>query len=369
MEVSHVSNLSCFEINSYKGKYQVEFESNFLESLSCLDLEQCFFIIDKNIKHIYQAALSEIISKARVLEIDANESSKSLEKIPNYVQYLVENNIKRGQCLVAIGGGITQDICCFLSTNLFRGLDWIFYPTTLLAQADSCIGSKSSINCLSIKNIMGSFNPPKKVLMNTAFLDSLEQKDIFSGIGEIIKAHAIDGLDQVVKIQNAYQEMLMDFKVLEQFIYQSMMIKKRFIEVDEFDQGIRNIFNYGHSFGHAIEAATNYDIPHGIAVTMGMDFANYVAYKLGINDGTFYHSMHQLLFENYQYALDVPIDLDRFLNAIAKDKKNTTKDNLTLILPNSQQVLEKMSCPFGQEFKSICNDFLSSKMVELIEES
>ncbi|MAJ81808.1 MAG: 3-dehydroquinate synthase [Legionellales bacterium] len=368
MEVLHVSNVNDFEIIASKRKYQVVFEPDFLKSLQGLDLEQCFFIIDKNVKHIYQEQLSRIILSARVLEIDANELSKSLESIPNYVQYLVENNIKRGQLLVAIGGGVTQDICCFLSTNLFRGLDWIFYPTTLLAQADSCIGSKSSINCLSIKNIMGSFNPPNKVYMNRAFLNSLEQKDIFSGIGEIIKAHAIDSLDQVAKIKNAYQEMLIDFKVLEKFIYQSMMIKKRFIEVDEFDQGIRNIFNYGHSFGHAIEAATNYEIPHGIAVTMGMDFANYVAYRIGINDGTFYRSMHQLLFENYQYSLDVPIDLDRFLNAIAKDKKNTTKDKLTLILPNHKQALEKVSCLFGEDFKAICNDFLCSKMVELIEE-
>ena len=94
--------------------------------------------------------------------------------------------------MVAIGGGIIQDITCFLASTMMRGLPWIFYPTTLLAQSDSCIGSKSSINSGEVKNILGTFTPPNKVIIDINFLKSLEEKDILSGIGEMIKVHAIN---------------------------------------------------------------------------------------------------------------------------------------------------------------------------------
>ena len=193
--------------------------------------------------------------------------------------------------------------------------------------------------------------------MNTAFLNSLEQKDIFSGIGEIIKAHAIDSLDQVAKIQNAYQEMLIDFKVLEKFIYQSMMIKKRFIEVDEFDQGIRNIFNYGHSFGHAIEAATNFGIPHGIAITLGMDMANFISSEINLGNRNLFKSSHPILKLNYQGYQGHPIDFEQFRSALQRDKKNK-KHALTLILPNKDNKLEKVFLDKTTEFWNYCKTYL-----------
>ena len=105
---------------------------------------------------------------------------------------MVDKKIRRGQFLIAIGGGIIQDITCFLASTVMRGLPWIFYPTTLLAQSDSCIGSKSSINSGAVKNILGTFTPPKKVVIDVGFLGTLEKKDLFSGIGEMLKVHAID---------------------------------------------------------------------------------------------------------------------------------------------------------------------------------
>lgn len=352
-----------FSIQSYKSEYNVYFEKDFLSYLAQLPIEQCFFVIDRYVLQIYQQFFANYLSGARILEIDATESTKSLEMIPEYVQYLVDHDIKRGQQLIAIGGGITQDICCFLSTNLFRGMQWKFYPTTLLAQADSCIGSKSSINCMGIKNVMGSFNPPDCVFINNQFLGTLDHQDILSGMGEIIKAHAIDGLERVNDVVQRYDVALKEAEVMKDLIYRSLMIKKRFIEEDEFDQGVRNIFNYGHSFGHAIEAATNYAIPHGVAVSIGMDMANFVAKEMKINDGAYYRCMNPLLLKNYRGFAEVSIDKNNFHNAISKDKKNVAKGSLTLILPTQSQKIEKVVVAFDDQFKALCEAFFSMMVV------
>jgi 3-dehydroquinate synthase len=128
----------------------------------------------------------------KVLIIEATEENKSLAQFPAYVDSLFGLNVRRGQKLVAIGGGIIQDITCFLAATMMRGLPWMFYPTTLLAQSDSCIGSKSSINSGEVKNILGTFTPPEQVVIDVDFLKTLEEKDIFSGIGEMIKVHAVE---------------------------------------------------------------------------------------------------------------------------------------------------------------------------------
>jgi 3-dehydroquinate synthase len=234
---------------------------------------------------------------------------------------------------VAIGGGIIQDITCFLATVILRGLPWFFYPTTLLAQADSCIGSKSSINSGKIKNIIGAFTPPNGIVIDVNFLDTLENQEILSGIGEMIKVHAIDSPESFDQIAVDYDRMIQDRSVMEKYIYNSLLIKKRLIELDEFDLGPRNVMNYGHSFGHAIESATNYAIPHGIAVTIGMDMANFISVGLGVSDMGNYRRMHTLLKKNYQTYEDSQIEPEALISALKKDKKNTSLQ-FKLILPD-----------------------------------
>lgn len=124
-----------FNVESHKGTYNVTFTDN-------LDIpveDNQHFIIDNTVAYLYEDKLKEVLDSKSVLFIDATEKNKSLDKFPSYVSHLVENGIRRGHALVAIGGGITQDITCFLAATMLRGLPWTFYPTTLLAQADSCI--------------------------------------------------------------------------------------------------------------------------------------------------------------------------------------------------------------------------------------
>jgi 3-dehydroquinate synthase len=331
MEDSLVSNL--INIISHKGEYVVSFIKNNIKELNSEFTNDNFYIVDKNIATIYGDQLNNILNSDKVLLIEATEVNKSLDKFPTYVDSLVKAKVRRGQNLVAIGGGIIQDITCFLASTMMRGLPWIFYPTTLLAQSDSCIGSKSSINSGEVKNILGTFTPPNKVIIDVNFLKTLEEKDILSGIGEMIKVHAINSPQSFDLFAKSYDHIKNDSLLMENFIHQSLLMKKNLIEIDEFDLGPRNVMNYGHSFGHAIETATNYAIPHGIAVTIGMDIANYVASKLGVSSSSHFERMHDVLDKNCKSYRQVSIDIDLLMIALTKDKKNSATQ-LRLIVPN-----------------------------------
>jgi len=219
-----------------------------------------------------------------------------------------------------------------------RGLPWIFYPTTLLAQSDSCIGSKSSINSGKIKNILGTFSPPKSVVIDVDFLKTLDQRELFSGIGEMIKVHAINSPKSFNLISDRYEDLFLEPAIMEEFIQNSLSMKKKLIEIDEFDQGPRNVMNYGHSFGHAIESVTNYQIPHGIAVTIGMDIANFVAVDLGVSNIDNFERMHNVINKNCETYRHIDIDVSSLLKALSKDKKNSV-DQLRLILPNQDGLI------------------------------
>ena len=140
------------------------------------------------------------------------------------------------------------------------------------------------------------------------------------------------------KISEAYEQILDNPILMEEFIYDSLSMKKKLIELDEFDQGPRNVMNYGHSFGHAIETATNYAIPHGIAVTIGMDIANFVAVELDMTSSSHFERMHEVLDKNCKTYRHVNISVDTLLNALSKDKKNSTTQ-LRLILPDKNRVI------------------------------
>ncbi|GAI32171.1 unnamed protein product, partial [marine sediment metagenome] len=244
---------------------------------------------------------------------------------------LLDNNIKRNNKLIAVGGGIIQDITGFVSSILLRGVEWIFYPTTLLAQSDSCIGSKTSINVDDFKNQLGTFYPPQRIILDVNFLKTLTLTDMKSGLGEIIKVHLLDGEKSLEYINSHYEQAFSDPAVVKDLIFRSLMIKKNIIEKDEFDKDYRNIMNYGHTFGHAIESVSNYEVCHGQAVTMGMDIANYISLKMGMLLDEPHEIMREVLLKNYpDYSLRRE-QLTSFLTALTKDKKNVD-ENLSAIL-------------------------------------
>lgn len=341
-------------IQSHTGPYAVRFFEGFLDDQSALLTGTPHFLVDGNIARIYSDSLHDILARSSTIVIEATEENKSIDKIIPVIERLVASKVRRGHSLVAIGGGIIQDITCFIASVLLRGMNWKFVPTTLLAQADSCIGSKSSINLSVTKNILGTFNPPREIFICTEFIDTLERKDIHSGIGEVLKVHAIDGAESYDRVAADFDRMIVERDILLTYIRRALLIKQRYIEVDEFDRNVRNIFNYGHSFGHAIESATNFYVPHGIAVSMGMDMANGIAVRMGLLSKERYQEMRPALRKNYADYATADISVEPLLDALLKDKKNTSTD-LMLILPNGPEaVIERIAVAPDETFRSHC---------------
>lgn len=348
-------------IQSHKGPYSAHFDPEALDRLNAAVPEDAHFLVDRRVAELYRGRMGNILAHRSVLLIDALESNKSLERMPDYVAHLVGHSLRRDQRLFAIGGGIIQDITCFLAATMLRGVDWVFYPTTLLAQADSCIGSKSSINSGAAKNILGTFTPPREVHISTDFLATLDPRDVRSGVGEMLKVHVIDGPASFDRIAADYPRILAEPAVMMDYIRRSLAVKQRYIEIDEFDQGPRNVFNYGHSFGHAIEAATDFAIPHGIAVTIGMNMANYVSAGLGVGSEEHFRRMRPVMRRNYDGFERHPVPLDRFLKALSQDKKNQGRGSVTLILPDREAHVFKDKYPMDERLATLCRTYLESE--------
>jgi 3-dehydroquinate synthase len=344
-------------IQSHAGPYEAAFDEEALERLDAGPLDGLHLILDDRVADLHRARMPRLLAHASVLRLQAVEPAKSLERMPDYVGHLLARGVRRDHTLVAIGGGVIQDIACFLAANLLRGLAWRFLPTTLLAQADSSIGSKSSINCGAAKNILGTFTPPRLVQISSRFLDTLDERDLRSGVGEMLKVHAIAGPEAFDRLAADYDRLFTERAVMNRYIRASLAIKKPYIEEDEFDRGPRNIFNLGHSFGHAIEAATDFAVPHGIAVTIGVAMALDVARGLGLIGADHVQRMRPVLAANARGFETVPVPLAAFLVALAKDKKNVGQGSVTLILPDAQCRMVKRVVAVDDRFTALCREF------------
>jgi 3-dehydroquinate synthase len=323
---------SDFAVASSQGPYVVRFRDNVLGSWKAS--RPTVALIDEHVLELYGPSFSRDLAALNCVPILAAEETKTLENMPTIVSRLLEAGTRRGSSLLAIGGGITQDIASFLASVMFRGMPWQFIPTTLLAQADSCIGSKSSINASGVKNLLGTFHPPDAIDVDCSVLATLDKTALHSGIGEMLKVHAISGPRDFDRLAENYESLLSDSNVMTKAVHQSLLYKKRLVELDEFDEGPRNVMNYGHSFGHAIETATEYAIPHGVAVSIGMDMANYVAQFLGVTTLTEFERMHPVLRLNSMDFDPVLFEATAVISALQRDKKNSST-HYRLVLPDT----------------------------------
>ena len=253
---------------------------------------------------------------------------------------------KKNMTIISFGGGITQDVTGFLASILYRGVNWIFVPTTLLAEADSCMGSKTSLNHKRFKNLLGGFYPPTTVFINTQFTQTLTEMDFYSGIGEIVKLHLMGGKALVDSIGDDVRTIAMDrtnVTLLNKLVHNSLNVKYSYIKDDEFDTGKRNLLNYGHCFGHALETSSEYKIPHGIAVVIGIIFANIIAEKRGLLAS---EMNKQLRDEILMDCIKCPIEKSFFnreaiLAAMKMDKKRVG-NGLPMIVLQDNLELQKL---------------------------
>lgn len=292
-------------IKSHPENYQVTFEK-FTNTFT----DNHVVLIDKNIQALYS------IQHSKMIVIEANELNKSIETVLYICEELLKFNFDKGHTLIVIGGGIIQDLGAFTAKIFKRGINWIYYPTTLLSQCDSCIGGKTALNFKQYKNQLALFSAPQKVIIDTNFLKTLKPKDIISGYGEIVKLYLIGGNYYIDNIDN------FDFDTT---IYHSLSIKKAVIDADEFEILERKSLNYGHSFGHVIEPLMDYEIPHGEAVMLGIEIINQLFTKS--------KSISNLILKYTNLEKIKNINLDKLISGLKTDKKVTNGVISLIIVP------------------------------------
>ena len=350
-----------FNVKSLINDYSLQFTEDFSRILRDELVEGDVIIIDKNVLNLYSSKIEGILTDINHIAITADEEQKSYLGIVPVIMELIDRNFRKNNKLIAIGGGITQDITAFISSIIYRGVQWLFIPTTLLAQCDSCIGSKTSINFNNYKNQVGNFYPPKKIFIDLIFLDTLPKGDFWSGLGEMCHYYIISGENDFFRFSEEYMKAISDRIVLRGLIARSLEIKKAVIEIDEFDKKERQIFNYGHSFGHAIESLTNYKIPHGIAVSYGIDMANFISVKLGYISSGLRAEVKEVLKHIWSDFPLENISIDKFKSALSKDKKNVGKE-LRLILIKGYGKVFKDSLLMDDKFVSWLQEYFMKEI-------
>ena len=263
------------------------------------------------------------------------EQAKSVQNFQKILNFLADKNFDRTDLIVAVGGGVVGDISGFVASSYLRGIQFIQIPTTLLAQVDSSVGGKTAINILSGKNLVGAFYNPKGVIIDTNVLHSLPNRQLKAGLAEVIKYAFIQN-KALFSLLKKYPKKILskDHKIIEEIIFLSLQTKAKIVTKDEKENGIRAILNFGHTFGHAIEAHGKYKkILHGEAVAKGMRIASKISYLENLISEKEYKEVIALL---QKYEFDLSVDQYKYRELkpyIFRDKK-IKAGKLNLILLN-----------------------------------
>lgn len=304
-----------------KPCYDIVFGQDFmglapeLEALQAAERRICI-VTDSNVEKLYAGEILGQLKgkcrKAAVFSFPAGEASKTLDTARELYAFLIKEGFDRKDLLIALGGGVVGDLTGFAAATYLRGIDFIQIPTTLLAQADSSIGGKTGVDFDGYKNMVGAFYMPKLVYMNVAALKTLEDRQFFSGFAEIMKHGLIkDHIFYVWLLENMYEICERDPAVLEEMVVRSSNIKKLVVEKDPTEQGDRALLNFGHTIGHAIEKAKDFELYHGECVALGCVAAAYISWK------------HELLTMDEYYEIRdmfVPFNLPISVDGISPEK-------------------------------------------------
>lgn len=331
------ANLYEFTVASIPRPYQVKLDDGFDPCMSIqaqlASNSKNILIIDQKVYALYGKNIDW--PDSRTFQVPATEIFKGMEGVLALYDFLHQHQITKGETLVVVGGGITQDISAFVAATYKRGLNWVFFPTTLLAMSDSCIGGKAGVNYRGSKNQLALFSSPQSVVINTAFLQTLSEKDLKSGLGEILKLCITGGKPFIDFFQQSVQSgVVKQFEQYKFLIMNALAVKRAVIEIDEFEQNIRKGLNYGHTIGHVIEAMTDYAIPHGIAVVIGMMIVNQMSFEHGLLASEDCLAINRVCFslldEESRQKIGT-LDIEDMMLRLQQDKK-VSGDQVTLIM-------------------------------------
>lgn len=304
-----------------------------IENIKVNHKSDLFIVYDKSLRTYYNKDINNLRDFCKSsLYIDCKECNKNRETADKIYQFLVDNNAKRNSILICLGGGILGDIVGFVSGTYMRGIRYINIPTTIISQVDSSIGGKVGYNFNNLKNYIGMFYNPLEVIVCTEFLKTLKRKEILSGFGEIIKYCIIDRDDLLIDFEKNI-ETIVNIKKDEilLLVEKCILIKRNIVSKDFNDTGLRNILNFGHTVGHAIEIDSNYKVSHGQSVSLGI----LVALKLSENIMSLDKSLYNKIKDIYSFiGIEKYYKInnkDNFINIIKGDKKNDSNIRFVLI--------------------------------------
>ncbi len=327
-----------------------------------------FVIIDDNLQH-----LAEHFRQFPLFFLKASEKTKTLERVVEIAQWLLEQGADRNSLVLGIGGGITTDVTGFAASIYKRGVKFAFVPTTLLAQTDASIGGKNGVNLLSYKNILGTITQPEWIFICPQMLSTLPENEFKAGIAEVLKTFILFDQEYYRKAVGYFAAITpkegetygaaaagLDEGLLTEIIGKCAKYKSEVVERDEFERGERRLLNLGHTFAHSIEKLTGGEISHGFAVSMGMVIAAKFADALGVAQEGFTQMLINDLRSTGLPALLEDCQLTAHLKsgdlaeAVGKDKK-VTGDSIHFILPKGLQDVEDVTIPLDK-IKEIADD-------------
>ena len=334
-------------VNHRSGRYPIHIGAGLLQRSGDLlgevlaSSSRPVIITDENVMQYFErfaASIRELSAECRTplcIEVPAGEASKSITQIEKIWNELLEARIDRQTTVIALGGGVVGDLAGYVAASWLRGVRFVQVPTTLLAQVDSSVGGKTGINLPKAKNTVGAFWQPASVVIDPSVLQTLDPREYTSGLAEVVKYGVIMDAGFLEFLEDSVEAInRLDMQVLEKVIRRCCELKAQVVEADERETGGRRaILNYGHTFGHAIEAVFGYGTwPHGHAVAMGMHAAAHLAEIQGLIDSTLIDRQAKLLGR-----LNIPFLFPQdhhagMLDAMQHDKK-ATAGNPRFILP------------------------------------
>lgn len=310
------------QISSLQWDYPVSFHPTIAGGVEALgDLREAYVIVDAQVMALHGDELTGLTSRFPTLTVEATEEAKSFTGVGRLINWLIEQRAVRSATLIAVGGGCIQDLVSFTAHIYYRGVNWVFLPTTVLSQADSCIGAKSGINVLPFKNQLGVLHSPRQVRICAEFLETLPDVEIASGYGEIVKLSVTSSQHFLELLESSLVDGGLRNPHLLELERASLAAKQEIIEEDEYETDLRRVLNYGHSFGHALEALASHQVPHGLGVLWGIDVINALGVRWGMTPGDLAERMYRLIQENFNYTLPITPTAEELVDMIGRDKK------------------------------------------------
>ncbi|MBR1730011.1 MAG: 3-dehydroquinate synthase [Selenomonadaceae bacterium] len=302
--------------------------------------KKAMLITDSNIEKIFADQIVSLLESAglnvKIFVVPAGETSKSLSQAEKIYTAAIEYGLDRKSAIFALGGGVVGDLAGFIAATYLRGLPFVQIPTSLLAQVDSSVGGKVAVNHQLGKNLIGAFYQPKAVFIDLNFLKTLPEREIKSGLGEIVKYGVISDKNFFDYLNdNADKILTLDHSIMEKIISRSCEIKANVVSHDEKESGLRRILNFGHTMAHSIEEASGYSrYTHGEAVAVGMIGAAFISRELKMIGDEEFKRLENLINKLKMISHVENCDVDHMFKSIFRDKK-TINGKISWVLMKS----------------------------------